>query len=209
VAVYVDGGLAFELAEEVAARANLDRGEFLSEERQAALLAESQPLDARERAVSLLSRRELSRHDVGLRLRRAGYPDAVVDETLRWLEERGYVDDRRYAALYAGERAKAGWGRRRIVSELRKRGVSGESVADEATDDLTASGEPTDEMEAVLSLARRRFQGQIAGDVAGTERRLASFLARRGHDWDTIGRVMRRLYEESQSDQSAASDPPD
>ena len=208
VAVYVDGEFAFELAREVAASASLSQDQFLTEERQASLLEDTQPHDAREKAVSLLSRRELSRHDVGVRLRRAGFQDAVVNETLTWLEERGYVDDRRYAAAYVRERIVAGWGRQRIVAELLKRGVSRDVFAGEAWHALVASEERNDETEALLLLVRRRFQGQMATDPNGTKRRVAAFLARRGHDWDTIGRVTRQLYDEGQSEPTNTPDPP-
>jgi regulatory protein len=208
VAVHVEGELAFELAREVAARAGLCQGQFLTEERQASLLEDNQPHDSRERAVSFLSRRELSRHEVGVRLGRAGFQDAVVGETLLWLEERGYVDDRRFAAAYARERLKAGWGRHRIISELLKKGIRRELVAGEAWNGLIAEEERQEEIEAVLSLARRRFYGQMATDPTGTKRRLGAFLARRGHDWDTIERVIREFGDEAVGEQDAASDPP-
>ncbi len=208
VAVYVDGEFAFELAQEVAAGAGLRQDEFLTQERQVSLLQDNQPHDAREKAVSFLSRRELSRHDAGARLRRAGFQDGVVHETLIWLEERGYVDDRRYAAAYVRERLKAGWGRQRIVPELMKRGIPRELVAGEAWDALMPESEREDEILAVLSLARRRFHGQMVTDPTGTKRRLAAFLARRGHDWDTIGRVTRQLCDEAAKKQVIAPDAP-
>jgi len=48
----------------------------------------------------------------------------------------------------------------------------------------------------------------MATDPNGTKRRVAAFLARRGHDWDTIGRVTGQLYDEGQNEPIDAPDPP-
>jgi regulatory protein len=131
-----------------------------------------------------------------VKLRRRGFEDGVAEKTVAWLEERGLVDDRRYVAAVVRERLKAGWGRRRIVSELLRKGVARDLVVGEAWDGLRDEGVDEDGFGVALALARRRFGCQLAADPVGTKRRVAAFLGRRGHDWDTIGRVTRQLCTE-------------
>ena len=123
---------------------------------------------------------------------------------MSWLEERGYLDDRRFAAAYAAERLKAGWGRRRIAGELLKRGVERSLVCGEAWDEVVAEQGAADDDGLVLALARKRFAGQLAADPESAKRRLAAFLARRGHDWDAIARITRRLCEEVRCEEDPA-----
>jgi len=196
IAVHVDGRAAFDLDAGIVTRGDLRRGCFLSEERQLALLQEDEPYRARQAALGALSRRELSGHDVAVRLRRAGLREPVVEETLRWLGEHGYVDDRRFASAYARERLKAGWGRQRIASELVKHGVDRELLTGDGWTGLVEGEQPQD-VDALVALVRRRFRGQVGADPVGAKRRMVGFLARRGHDWETIGKVTRRVLEEA------------
>jgi SOS response regulatory protein OraA/RecX len=58
-------------------------------------------------------------------------------------------------------------------------------------------------MWALEQTVRRRFGAQFAAEPQAAERRLAGFLARRGYDWDTIGRLARTLRDEA-GDEDAA-----
>ena len=191
VAVYLDGRFALELAGVVAGEAGLSRGDVLGEERQTLLLERDAGYRAQDLALSMLARRELSRREVAAKLQQAGLGDEVVEGTLSWLEERGYVDDRRFASAYMGERLKAGWGRRRIAAELLKKGVAGEIVRGEAWDEVLQEQGLSSEGEAAVALARKRFGGLLAADPETGKRRLAGFLARRGHDWEDIAKITR------------------
>ncbi len=51
--------------------------------------------------------------------------------------------------------------------------------------------------DALEQTVRRRFSSQFAADPQAAERRLAGFMARRGYDWDTIGRMARTLRAEA------------
>lgn len=196
VSVYLDGQHAFDLDAVVAAEAGLRMDDVLTEERQAALLLADEPFRAREAGLSMLARREFSAGEIADRLRRTGFGEGAVGDTVAWLEERGYVDDRRFVAAYAADRLKAGWGRQRIVSELLRRGVDREVLAGDECGGLLERHGSADGMEQILALVKRRFAGQLSSDPAGAKRRIGGFLARRGHDWETISAVWRALRED-------------
>ena len=50
----------------------------------------------------------------------------------------------------------------------------------------------------LAALVLRRFRSDEARDPAGARRRAHSFLARRGHDWERIERVLRLAFDPEQ-----------
>jgi regulatory protein len=200
IAVYLDGRHAFDVSAAIASQAELHKDEFLSDEQQVALLQRDEPYRARESALSMLARRDLCSGEVASRLLARGISESVVADTTTWLQERGYVDDLRFAADYAADRTKAGWGRRRIAAELLRKGLAREIVTGEALDGLLGERGAADGVGQIVTLVRRRFAGQLHSDPEGARRRINGYLARRGHDWETISSVLRAL---KQGDDSA------
>jgi regulatory protein len=201
VGVHLDGHFAFDLAAMVADRAGLRAGDLLGAERQQELVTEDAPYRARERALRFLGVRDHSPREVETRLRQAGFDSAVVAETVAWLGGLDYLNERRFAAAYAAEKRRSGWGARRIRAELGGKGVE-RSVIDEvlALEEADMAG-PGDGSgygaEALEQTVRRRFLAQFGTDPDAAERRLAGFLARRGYDWDTIVKMARTLRAEA------------
>jgi len=107
----------------------------------------------------------------------SGDAAAVVDDALRL----GYLDDAALAEQLARGFVARGYGRRRAVATLRRRGLAA-LIVDAALD--AAYGE-SDEVE----LARRALGRRPTTDAA-ERRRAAAFLARRGFSsaaaWDAI-----------------------
>jgi len=87
---------------------------------------EKPKISAMEKAMRLLSRRALSEHELRTKLGAAGYPPDEVRAAVAECRKRRYVDDRQFAADYAGELAGRGLGGRRIALALRKRGIPAE-----------------------------------------------------------------------------------
>jgi regulatory protein len=198
VGVYLDGRLVFDLSSAVVDRAGLRAGDLLSGDRQRELHLQDAPYRARERALRFLSLRDRSQREVEIRLRQAGFDPQVISETVSWLAGVGYLNDRRFAAAYAAEKRRSGWGPRRIRAELAKKGVERPIVEAALGDDYDGGHAGTAEGEQALeTLVRKRFASQFTTDPDAAERRLSGFLARRGYDWDTIGRLARTLRAEA------------
>ena len=111
------------------------------------------------------------------------------------METQGYLDDRRFAASYAAEKLKGGWGRRRIVAELGRKGIARTLMEGDAWDELLLRVDTSVDTEALVSLVERRFGRQLEDDPDGARRRIAGFLSRRGHEWDEIKRIVRLVGE--------------
>lgn len=130
---------------------------------------------ARDRALRLLSVRDRSRRELERRLHQIGFQPEEVAEALDRLQEAGLVDDERFAqAVVEHETSKRLSGRRAVMSRLMASGVD-RTTAERSLEDSGADSTRADELAA-------RRAARLAGlppEVA--QRRLVSFLVRRGH----------------------------
>ena len=111
----------------------------------------------RLRVEALLNRRDYSALELAEKLRLDGYSAKTAEELVSRAVECGLVDDARYGASYARSKVFCGWGRIRIERELRRRGVSPETIPGWPEDFLSAE----DERDRAIALAsRRRLTGK-------------------------------------------------
>ena len=106
----------------------------------------------------------------------------------------GYVDDARYARVFAEDRRKLdAWGPERIERRLLALGVDRELVAD-ALADRDARGE----LDAAVALLRRRFGDAVPATERERERALG-VLARKGYDLELAYDAVRAFCERGRS----------
>ena len=145
-----------------------------------------------DKALDLLAVRARSARDLRMRLRRAGAPEADITWAIDRLVRQGLLDDAVYARQVA--RAKVlggGVSRRKVATELRRRGVSAET-ADEAID-ATLSEVDLDEEGAALQAAEKRMRALASLDPKQQRQRLYAYLARRGFESDVVRRVITEV----------------
>lgn len=90
--------------------------------------AELTPDKARSVAFALLARREHSSLELQHKLIHRGFSPAVIGPILHQLSAEGFIDETRYAEVYAYSRADKGYGPLRIHRELRERGIAEEII---------------------------------------------------------------------------------
>ena len=155
--------------------------------------APDDPEGAREAALRLLERTRRTRSDLERSLRDKGYSPSIVGEVLERLAAVGLVDDVEYArAFLAGRlgRRAAGW--RRLLQELRRRGISAE--------DAGAARARLEEIQGAADEAAmaRRVLAQVAARYAALDprvrrQRLYALLVRRGFEGDVIEQALREM----------------
>ena len=82
--------------------------------------------EARQQALKILERRDVSRKMLLDKLTEKGISCADAEEVADWLCGLGVVNDERYAGLVVRHYAAKGYGRRRIRDELYRRGIDRE-----------------------------------------------------------------------------------
>jgi len=114
-----------------------------------------------EYAVAALARRMRTVAELKRMLRRRVEADTEIGQTLveliiRRLKDRGYLNDAKFAASYSSfRRDNEKFGRRRVITELKTKGVHGD-VIDSAV--AAAYDEVSDEKQARAYLRRKRVQ---------------------------------------------------
>jgi len=143
--------------------------------------------DCLAQCYTYLARRDHSCFELSEKLRRKGFEENAITETVAELVGRGYLNDRTFARSFAMakvERLRLGPGRLR--QELQRRGFSA-SLIDEVVEERFPDGE--NEERAALEAARSRFSGgrKRAGADEGADakedamkKKIYDYLLRRG-----------------------------
>lgn len=193
VDVYVDGQSALTIGRELAIERGIRPGLTVSHQQLRALAIDDARRAALETALRLLAYRPRSEQELRRRLRQKGFPKAPVDESLARLRQLGYVDDASFARFYTEtQQSSRPRSRRLLTGELRGRGVE-QSVAEEATADVS-------DEDAAYAAASRRLRTLRELEYQRFRERLGSFLTRRGFSYDVARRTIERCWSELEGD---------
>jgi regulatory protein len=193
VRLHLDDGATVELAHEIVLSAGARLGTDLSSEALHLLLDADLRWRARENALRLLSYRPRTESELRSRLLRKEIPAEVADACLTELREKHLLDDASFAEAFARDRVRLNpRGRRRVVQELRGRGVD-PAIAASAVEGAMRE-EEVDEIDLARDAARR-WRPRSGEDPERARRRLTGFLARRGFGADTVREVVEESHQ--------------
>ncbi|MBV9341467.1 MAG: RecX family transcriptional regulator [Acidobacteria bacterium] len=145
-----------------------------------------------EYAVNALARRMRTIAELKRMLRRRVDAESEIGQTLvelvtRRLKDQGYLSDLKYAALYSAlRRDNEKFGRRRVISDLKAKGVHGE-VLDKAVE--SAFAEVDDQKQAREYLRRKRIERPRNQKQAA---RVFRQLVRAGFRSSTVFQILRK-----------------
>jgi regulatory protein len=146
-----------------------------------------------EYAVGALARRMRSVAELKrlLRERAAGQSDgeALIEAVVQKLKDQHYLNDSQYAAAYSSyRRENEKFGRRRVVSDLKSRGVHGDIIAKTVSEVYAGVNE---EKLAREYLARKRVSKPANGKDAA---KIFRALARAGFATPTIITILKKWH---------------
>lgn len=146
-------------------------------------------------ALKLLAGRALSTSELRDRLlRRAANPEDIP-EVLERLRQYGYLDDERFAELFAAARRDSGgFGSARVARDLRQRRIA-PALAEKAARDAYQAA---DEVALVEQWLERKYRNVALADYLQEEKHLASAyrkLRYAGFSSSTVIRVLKRYAE--------------
>ena len=152
-------------------------------------------VNAKKDAFRLLSFRARSTSELRDRLLRKKYSSGTVEETLSFCSKSGFLDDEKFAKLYAVSRMQSRpTGKRMMQFELRGKGIS-EAVAQRALGSI----EDFDEKEIALEAASRRHRLMKGVSEQTSKARIYGFLKRRGFSQESVSYVLTKLYRNAES----------
>lgn len=184
--VHLDGGILLKVTEREMLSFALYAGMELDEETVNALAQAGRESSAKARAAAMVGARPLSRRELIRRLEEKGESSEHAQNAADWLEELGALDDAAYGRSVARHYAAKGYGPRKILDELYRRGVPRELWEQ-------AMEEAEDPEEGIDRYLRQKLRGsQDPKDL----KRAADGLARRGYRWEDIREGLRRYGAE-------------
>ncbi|HEV7500823.1 MAG TPA: regulatory protein RecX [Vicinamibacteria bacterium] len=143
------------------------------------------------RALARLARRDHSEQEIRRALRRDGFGDEAIDETVARLRRDRYLDDAGYAARLARSRlVHSGLGRNRVRQELLRKGVK-RTVAEAGLSEALAD---VSEDQTVDALARRFWRSREKDEPRRRLQKLWAFLIRRGFPSSLVNERLHALW---------------
>ncbi len=140
--------------------------------------------NALRHAFRLLGYRDRSEKEMYEKLTRKGFSEKVSGETVVYLRDKGFIDDRRFAEILKRDAVdRKHLGKRGARNYLINRGIAGDIVDDVLGDD-------DDYFDAAKRLVERKLRNMKDYDSEKIKRRLWGMLSRRGFSYDTIKKVL-------------------
>jgi len=177
VSIYVDGKYSFSLTQSQLLEHRLHSGLELSEADLAKLKYASDYGKLLERTLNYIMIRPRSTREVRDYLWRKKAEPELADAVQHWMQDRGYLNDTSFAQSWVRNRQLTKpVSKRRLVAELRQKGVASESI------EQAFMTEEFDENEALREIiAKKRKQARYQDEV-----KLMQYLARQGFSYDSI-----------------------
>lgn len=146
---------------------------------------------APEIALRLLARREHSRLELTMKLRQRRVESDVIETVLDDFEEKGWLDDDRFAEVFVRQRMDSGYGPLKILADLQQRGVSFVP---------TELAKVSDEhwVSTATQLRARRFGLANLSEDWRERQRQGGFLARRGFAGDHVEQALEVVCPDSE-----------
>lgn len=190
--VFLDGEFAFGLSRIVAAW--LQVGQELSDEKISQLKAEDAIESAYQRTLHYISIRPRSEKEIIQYLNKIGLNDEIQDKIIERLKAHDWINDRRFAAQWTENRSLFHpTSKRALRTELFLKGIDQETI-----NEIT---EKYDEDESAYNAAHKLLPHLHDQPAFQFQKKLYSFLARRGFTYDVIQSTIQRLWTEIQTEQ--------
>ena len=184
----LDGQFYCGLKIETAVQNGLKKGMLVSEEFLHGIRIESEKKEAFDRALKHISASAKSEREIRTFLAGKGYLDEVIDDVVERMKRYGFLDDESYAKARAESLAKRK-GSRLIAMDLRKRGISDETI------EATLSQLDPEASETAMDTVLEKYLRGKPRDLA-TRRKAYAYLISRGFEYDAVRAALGRAFGE-------------
>jgi len=144
---------------------------------------------ARAYAFLLLKFRLRSEKELEARLKQRGFSAEISKDTVNFLKDKEFIDDRVFAKGWVASRLKKPFGLRRINQELTEKGLDKEVIEDS----LVQAKKDYNESQIVKQLARQRFSRIKNIEPLKAKMRVYAYLLRRGFSPDIVSDIVKQL----------------
>ena len=182
--VKFDNGEELKTTLNAVADLGLYSGKVLTEEEFLDIRAASELALCKARAMRIIGARAMSKKELYDRLLEKGELPCNAEESVAWMEELSLLNDEAYAAMIVRHYSAKAYGKRKVQSELYRRGLPRE-LWDAALEEMPEQDEKID------MLLRRRLKND--NPDRSELKKATDALLRRGYSWDEISAAVGRF----------------
>ncbi len=143
----------------------------------------------RSYALRFLKIRPRSVLEIKEKLEEKNFEAEEIGQTIFWLQSTKLLDDRAFTKSWIQYRLARPFGFRRIILELKTKGIDPAIIEEE----IGLVKIHSDEGRTALDLAKRRWQKLTGIEPIKKKKRLFDFLSRRGFTPEVILKVLKQL----------------
>ncbi|MHB8155498.1 MAG: regulatory protein RecX [Candidatus Omnitrophota bacterium] len=144
---------------------------------------------AKAYAFLLLKFRLRSENELKNRLKQKGFSEELSQDTVNFLKNREFIDDRVFAKGWVSSRLRRPIGLRKIRQELVQKGLDQEVIENS----LSQVKEHYNESQIVSQLAQQRFSKLKGIEPLKAKARVYAYLIRRGFASDIVSDIVKGL----------------
>lgn len=188
--IYLDNVFYCGLELETVMRHRLKIGTEIEKERLDEIQCDSERTRALDKALSFISKSKKTEKQVRDYLTGKGYTEKTIDETIAKMSSYSFINDADFSADYARSYSK-NKGKRLIALELKRKGVSDESMA-EALDSLG------DEMPSACAVGEKYSRNKEK--TRENMLKCYKYLLSKGFSYDTAKEAAEKIFKNEDDD---------
>lgn len=135
------------------------------------------PPQAKNYALRLIKFRARSAAEVADKLEAKGFSQKVIDGTIAFLKQKKFLDDALFAKLWVSSRLKRSLGLRRLIYELKQKGID-QGLIDNAIESVKSDYDEKKTVYDIVETKSSKMRGLAAEKIRS---RLYGYLLRRGY----------------------------
>ncbi len=190
VNIFIDGKYVFAISKMDVAFYNLKEGEELPAKKYNEILENVVLAKAKLTALSYLSYKDRTKREVIRKLKEKGFNKDVTKKTLMFLIQYGYINDLEFSKKFVKQRVcSKGYGRFKVVRELREKGISDEII------EVVTENIQEDEIETAFKYGLKKAKNLDLSEYKDKQK-LYAYLQRRGYSYEIIKTVIEQIREE-------------
>ena len=194
VTIQLDDDKYLILKLEVFLKSGLKKGDEISEDRFSFLIEQNKLFYIKQKAFRLLGRRQHSSSELRRKLWNKDYEQKLIDEVIEDLSKNGYIDDTEFIRVFVAEKSKTkNWSRKRIKSELIKRGLDSKLIDKILSEQCSKS-----DYDNASTVAKKKVEVLTKRNLEKKELRtkLSTYLFSKGFDYEVIKDVVNQILKE-------------
>ena len=188
--IYLDNAFYCGLELETVMRYRLKIGTEIEKEKLDEIQCDSERIRAMDKALSFISKSKKTEKQVRDYLLGKGYVQKTVDEVIEKMASYSFIDDADFSADYARSYSKSK-GKRLIALELKRKGVSDESMSD-------ALENMGDELPAALTVAEKYSRSKEK--TRENSLKCYKYLLSKGFSYDTAKEAVDKIFKNEDED---------